>query len=175
VHKEQGSDPNLHYIKNRTADIITWVRDYCGKPLSTTTLWSYIYKWHFKILLCKKRRFMLILFGGSIDFFGLGGIFRRNPTISQENRKYIINEPYEICKTKQKICWVIQSIMKKSLNKYKKHHFSIVFPFLAVLLLLKENHQITENPVSQQKTTVKTDEQFYVIFHRDSQHACSAG
>ncbi len=68
VHKGQGRKPKLnnrdlrslrrHYIKNRhssISDITTWAQDYFGKPLSSTTIRSYIHKCQLK-LYCAKRK-----------------------------------------------------------------------------------------------------------------------
>ncbi len=59
VRKGQGRKPKLnnrdlrslrrHCIKNRhssISDITTWAQDYFGKPLSSTTIRSYIHKCH---------------------------------------------------------------------------------------------------------------------------------
>ncbi len=66
--KGQGRKPKLnnrdlrslrrHYIKNRhssISDITTWAQDYFGKPLSSTTIRSYIHKCQLK-LYCAKRK-----------------------------------------------------------------------------------------------------------------------
>ena len=68
VRKGQGRKPKLnhhdlqslrrHCIKNRhssISDITTWAQDYFGKPLSSTTIRSYIHKCLFK-LYCAKRK-----------------------------------------------------------------------------------------------------------------------
>ncbi len=68
VRKGQGRKPKLnnrdlrslrrHCIKNRNSsisDITTWVQDYFGKPLSSTTIRSYIHKCQLK-LYCAKRK-----------------------------------------------------------------------------------------------------------------------
>ncbi len=68
VRKGQGRKPKLnnrdlrslrrHCIKNRPSsisDITTWAQDYFGKPLSSTTICSYIHKCQLK-LYCAKRK-----------------------------------------------------------------------------------------------------------------------
>ncbi len=68
VRKGQGRKPKLnnrdlrslrrHCIKNRhssISDITTWAQDYFGKPLSSTTIRSYIHKCQLK-LYCSKRK-----------------------------------------------------------------------------------------------------------------------
>ncbi|KAI2649974.1 Transposable element Tc1 transposase [Labeo rohita] len=68
VRKGQGRKPKLnnrdlrslrrHCIKNRHSsirDITTWAQDYFGKPLSSTTIHSYIHKCQLK-LYCAKRK-----------------------------------------------------------------------------------------------------------------------
>ncbi len=68
VCKGQGRKPKLnnrdlrslrrHCIKNRhssISDITTWAQDYFGKPLSSTTIHSYIHKCQLK-LYCAKRK-----------------------------------------------------------------------------------------------------------------------
>ncbi len=68
VHKGQRRKPKLnnrdlrslrrHCIKNRhssISDITTWAQDYFGKPLSSTTILSYIHKCQLK-LYCAKRK-----------------------------------------------------------------------------------------------------------------------
>ncbi len=68
VRKGQGHKPKLnnrdlrslrrHCIKNRhssISDITTWAQDYFGKPLSSTTIRSYIHKYQLK-LYCAKRK-----------------------------------------------------------------------------------------------------------------------
>ncbi len=68
VRKGQGRKPKLnnrdlrslrrHCIKNRhssISDITTWAQDYFGKPLSSTTIRSYIHKCQL-ILYCAKRK-----------------------------------------------------------------------------------------------------------------------
>ncbi len=68
VCKGQGRKPKLnnrdlrslrrHCIKNRhssISDITTWAQDYFGKPLSSTTIRSYIHKCQLK-LYCAKRK-----------------------------------------------------------------------------------------------------------------------
>ncbi len=68
VCKGQGRKPKLnnrdlrslrrHCIKNRhssISDITTWAQDYLGKPLSSTTIRSYIHKCQLK-LYCAKRK-----------------------------------------------------------------------------------------------------------------------
>ncbi len=68
VRKGQGRKPKLnnrdlrslrrHCIKNRhssISDITTWAQDYFGKPLSSTTICSYIHKCQLK-LYCAKRK-----------------------------------------------------------------------------------------------------------------------
>ncbi|KAI2658157.1 Transposable element Tc1 transposase [Labeo rohita] len=68
VCKGQGRKPKLnnsdlrslrrHCIKNRHSSIrgiTTWAQDYFGKPLSSTTIRSYIHKCQFK-LYCAKRK-----------------------------------------------------------------------------------------------------------------------
>ncbi len=50
--------PQRHCIKNRhssISDITTWAQDYFGKPLSSTTIRSYIHKCQLK-LYCAKRK-----------------------------------------------------------------------------------------------------------------------
>src|SRR4029434_9911526 len=67
VRKGQGRTPKLnnrdlrslrrHCIKNRhssISDITTWAQDYVGKPLSSTTIRSYIHNCQFT-LLCQKE------------------------------------------------------------------------------------------------------------------------
>src|SRR4029434_2205036 len=66
VRKGQGRKPKLNnldlrslrrdFIKNRRSsisDITTWAQDYFGKPLSSTTIRSYVHKWQLKR---KKRK-----------------------------------------------------------------------------------------------------------------------
>ncbi len=68
MRKGQGRKPKLnnrdlrslrrHCIKNRhssISDITTWAQDYLGKPLSSTTIRSYIHKCQLK-LYCAKRK-----------------------------------------------------------------------------------------------------------------------
>src|SRR4029434_1508822 len=68
VRKGQGRKPKMndralqslrrHCIKNRhssISDITTWAQDYFGKPLSSTTIRSYIHKCQLK-LYCAKRK-----------------------------------------------------------------------------------------------------------------------
>ncbi len=68
MRKGQGRKPKLnnrdlrslrrHCIKNRhssISDITTWAQDYFGKPLSSTTICSYIHKCQLK-LYCAKRK-----------------------------------------------------------------------------------------------------------------------
>src|SRR4029434_8732055 len=68
VRKGQGRKPKLNNcdlrslrrdcIKNRNSsisDITTWAQDYLGKPLSSTTIRSYIHKCLLK-LYCAKRK-----------------------------------------------------------------------------------------------------------------------
>lgn len=68
MRKGQGRKPKLnnrdlwtlrrHCIKNRhssISDITTWAQDYFGKPLSSTTICSYIHKCQLK-LYCVKRK-----------------------------------------------------------------------------------------------------------------------
>ncbi len=68
MRKGQGRKPKLnnrdlrslrrHCIKNRhssISDITTWAQDYIGKPLSSTTIRSYIHKCQLK-LYCAKRK-----------------------------------------------------------------------------------------------------------------------
>ncbi len=68
VRKGKGRKPKLnnrdlrslrrHCIKNRhssISDITTWAQDYFGKPLSSTTIRSYIHKCQLK-LYCAKRK-----------------------------------------------------------------------------------------------------------------------
>ncbi len=68
MRKGQGRKPKLnnrdlrslrrHCIKNRhssISDITTWAQDYFGKPLSSTTIRSYIHKCQLK-LYCAKRK-----------------------------------------------------------------------------------------------------------------------
>ncbi len=83
VRKGQGCKPKLnnrdlrslrrHCIKNRhssISDITTWAQDYFGKPLSSTTIRSYIHKCQLK-LYCP----MLTVSRSAVDFSGLGGIW----------------------------------------------------------------------------------------------------
>ncbi len=87
VRKGQGRKPKLnnrdlrslrrHCIKNRhssISDITTWAQDYFGKPLSSTTIHSYIHKCQLK-LYCAKRKPMLTVSRSAVDFSGLGGIW----------------------------------------------------------------------------------------------------
>ncbi len=87
VHKGQGRKPKLnnrdlrslrrHCIKNRHSsinDITTWAQDYFGKPLSSTTIRSYIHKCQLK-LYCAKGSPMLTVSRSAVDFSGLGGIW----------------------------------------------------------------------------------------------------
>ncbi len=87
VRKGQGRKPKLnnrdlrslrrHCIKNRhssISDITTWAQDYFGKPLSSTTIRSYIHKCQLK-LYCAKRSPMLTVSRSAVDFSGLGGIW----------------------------------------------------------------------------------------------------
>ncbi len=87
VCKGQGRKPKLnnrdlrslrrHCIKNRhssISDITTWAQDYFGKPLSSTTIRSYIHKCQLK-LYCAKRKPMLTVSRSAVDFSGLGGIW----------------------------------------------------------------------------------------------------
>ncbi len=65
-----------HCIKNRhssISDITTWAQDYFGKPLSSTTISSYIHKCQFK-LYCAKRKPYVNSVQSAVDFSGLGGI-----------------------------------------------------------------------------------------------------
>ncbi len=87
VRKGQGRKPKLnnrdlrslrrHCIKNphsSISDITTWAQDYFGKPLSSTTIRSYIHKCQLK-LYCAKRKPMLTVSRSAVDFSGLGGIW----------------------------------------------------------------------------------------------------
>ncbi len=65
------SDPlRRHCIKNRhssISDITTWAQDYFGKPLSSTTIRSYIHKCQLK-LYCAKGSPMLTVSRSAVDF-----------------------------------------------------------------------------------------------------------
>ncbi len=87
MRKGQGRKPKLnnrdlrslrrHCIKNRhssISDITTWAQDYFGKPLSSTTICSYIHKCQLK-LYCAKGSPMLTVSRSAVDFSGLGGIW----------------------------------------------------------------------------------------------------
>ncbi len=87
VHKGQGRKPKLnnrdlrslrrHCIKNRhssISDITTWAQDYFGKPLSGTTIHSYIHKCQLK-LYCAKRKPYVNSVQKRRHFSGLGGIW----------------------------------------------------------------------------------------------------
>ncbi len=87
VRKGQGRKPKLnnrdlrslrrHCIKNphsSISDITTWAQDYFGKPLSSTTIRSYIHKCQLK-LYCTKGSPMLTVSRSAVDFSGLGGIW----------------------------------------------------------------------------------------------------
>ena len=87
VRKGQGRKPKLnnrdlrslrqHCIKNRhssISDITTWAQDYFGKPLSSTTIRSYIHKCQLK-LYCAKRKPYVNESRSAVDFSGLGGIW----------------------------------------------------------------------------------------------------
>ncbi len=87
MRKGQGRKPKLynrdlrslrrHCIKNRhssISDITTWAQDYFGKPLSSTTIRSYIHKCQLK-LYCAKGSPMLTVSRSAVDFSGLGGIW----------------------------------------------------------------------------------------------------
>ncbi len=87
MRKGQGRKPKLnnrdlrslrrHCIKNRhssISDITTWAQDYFGKPLSSTTIRSYIHKCQLK-LYCAKRKPMLTVSRSAVDFSGLGDIW----------------------------------------------------------------------------------------------------
>ncbi len=71
VRKGQGRKPKLnnrdlrslrrHCIKNRhssISDITTWAQDYFGKPLSSTTIRSYIHKCQLKLYCAKRKPFV---------------------------------------------------------------------------------------------------------------------
>ncbi len=87
VRKGQARKPKLnnrdlrslkrHCIKNRhssISDITTWAQDYFGKPLSSTTIRSYIHKCQLK-LYCAKRKPYVNSVQSAVDFSGLGGIW----------------------------------------------------------------------------------------------------
>ncbi len=87
VRKGQGRKPKLnnrdlrslrrHCIKNRhssISDITTWAQDYFGKPLSSTTIRSYIHKCQLNCTVPKGSP-MLTVSRSAIDFSGLGGIW----------------------------------------------------------------------------------------------------
>ncbi len=98
VHKGQGRKPKLnnrdlrslrrHCIKNRhssISDITTWAQDYFGKPLSSTTIRSYIHKCQLKLYCAKRKPYvnctvpkgspMLTVSRSAVDFSGLGDIW----------------------------------------------------------------------------------------------------
>ncbi len=89
VRKEQGRKPKLnncdlrslsrHCIKNRhssISDITTWAQDYFGKPLSSTTIHSYIHKCQLKLYCAKRKPYVNSVQNvNSVDFSGLGGIW----------------------------------------------------------------------------------------------------
>ncbi len=87
VRKGQGRKPKLnnrdlrslrrHCIKNRhssISDITTWAQDYFGKPLSSTTIRSYIHKCQLNcmVLTGQKGSPMLTVSRSAVDFSGLG-------------------------------------------------------------------------------------------------------
>ncbi len=87
VRKGQGRKPKLnnrdlrslrrHCIKNRhssISDITTWAQDYFGKPLSSTTIRSYIHKCQLNCTVPKGSP-MLTVSRSAVDFSGLGGIW----------------------------------------------------------------------------------------------------
>ena len=57
------SDPSDgHCIKNRhssISDIIKWAQDYFGKPLTSTTISSYIHKWQLKLHCAKRKPYVI--------------------------------------------------------------------------------------------------------------------
>ncbi len=88
MRKGQGRKPKLnnrdlrslrrHCIKNRhssISDITTWAQDYFGKPLSSTTIRSYIHKCQLKLYCAKMKSPMLTVSRSAFDFSGLGGIW----------------------------------------------------------------------------------------------------
>ncbi len=90
VCKGQGRKPKLnnrdlrslrrHCIKNRhssISDITTWAQDYFGKPLSSTTIRSYIHKCQLKLygFNWPKGSPMLTVSRSAVDLSGLGGIW----------------------------------------------------------------------------------------------------
>ncbi len=89
MRKGQGRKPKLnnrdllrslrrHCIKNchsSISDITTWAQDYFGKPLSSTTIRSYIHKWPVKTVTVPKGSPMLTVSRSAVDFSGLGGIW----------------------------------------------------------------------------------------------------
>ncbi len=87
VRKGQGRKPKMnnrdlrslrrHCIKNRhssISDITTWAQDYFGKPLSSTTIRSYIHKCQLNCTVPKGSP-MLTVSRSAVDFSGLGGIW----------------------------------------------------------------------------------------------------
>ncbi len=87
VRKGQGRKPKLNNrdlrslrrlcIKNRhssISDITTWAQDYFGKPLSSTTIRSYIHKCQLNCNVPKGSP-MLTVSRSAVDFSGLGGIW----------------------------------------------------------------------------------------------------
>src|SRR4029434_9037021 len=83
VRKGQGCKPKQnnrdlrslrrHCIKNRhspLSDITTWAQDYFGKPMSSTTIRSYIHKWQLKLYCAKRKPYVNL-----VDFSGLRGIW----------------------------------------------------------------------------------------------------
>src|SRR4029434_5912372 len=87
VRKGQGRKPKLnnrdlrslrrHCIKNShlsISDITTWAQHYCGKPLSSTTIHSYIHKSQLK-LYCAKRKPYVNRVQNCVNFSGFGGIW----------------------------------------------------------------------------------------------------
>ncbi len=93
VRKGQGRKPKLnnrdlrslrrHCIKNRhssISDITTWAQDYFGKPLSSTTIRSYIHKCQLKCTVPKGSP-MLTVSRSAVDFSGLGSIWMDHHTV----------------------------------------------------------------------------------------------
>ncbi len=93
VRKGQGRKPKLnnrdlrslrrHCIKNRhssISDITTWAQDYFGKPLSSTTIRSYIHKCQLNCTVPKGSP-MLTVSRSAVDFSGLGGIWMDHHTV----------------------------------------------------------------------------------------------
>src|SRR4029434_9870337 len=73
VRKGQGRKPNLnkcdlrsfrrHCIKNRhssISDITIWAQEYFSKPLSSTTIRSYIHKCQLKLYCAKRKPYVML-------------------------------------------------------------------------------------------------------------------